>query len=95
MTRRDGWVEPSDGGYAVTDPTTPEILAWMGTLPLRDQLVALHAMTTAIPTLQRSHPLKARMSAIRGELRPNEAELGDILRDAERRSERQMEEMAG
>jgi hypothetical protein len=48
-----------------------------------------------IPTLQRSHPLKARIAAIRGDLRPNEAELGDILKDATRRSARLKEELAG
>ncbi len=37
----------------MTDPTTPEILAWLGTLPLREQLVSLHAMAIAIPALQR------------------------------------------
>ena len=64
-TRRDGRVEPSDGGCAVTDPTTPELLAWLGTLPLREQLVGLHAMAIAIPAVQRSHPLKARTAASR------------------------------
>jgi len=49
----------------VTDPTAPEILARLGTLPLREQLVTLHAIMIAIPALQRSYPLKARMAAIR------------------------------
>ena len=79
----------------MTDLTPPEIIAWLDTLPLREQLVTLHAMTIAIPTLQRSHPLKARIAAIRGDLRPNEAELGDILKDATRRSARLKEELAG
>jgi len=79
----------------VTDPTTPEILAWLGTLPLREQLVSLHAMAIAIPALQRSHPLKARTAVIRDELRPTAEELGDILRDASRRGEQLKEEFAG
>jgi hypothetical protein len=79
----------------VTDPTAPEILAWLGTLPLREQLVTLHAMAIAIPALQRSHPLKARTAVIRDELRPTAEELGDILRDASRRGERLKEEFAG
>src|SRR5258708_20591345 len=41
-TRGGGWGEPSDGGCAVTDPTAPEILACLGTLPLTEQLVPLH-----------------------------------------------------
>jgi hypothetical protein len=68
---------------------------FMDTLPLREQLVTLHAMTIAIPTLQRCHPLKVRIAAIRGDLRPNEAELGDILKDATRHSARLKEELAG
>ena len=67
----------------------------MDTLPLRDQLVTLHAMTIAIPTLQRSQPLKARTAVIRDELRPTAEELGDILRDASRRGEQLKEEPAG
>jgi hypothetical protein len=79
----------------VSDPTAPEILAWLGTLPLREQLVTLHAMAIAIPALQRSHPLKARTAVIRDELRLTAEELGDILRDAGRRGERLKEEFAG
>jgi hypothetical protein len=58
----------------MTDLTPPEIIAWLGILPLRDQLVTLHAMTMAIPTLQRSYPLKMRMAAIRDQLRPTAEE---------------------
>jgi len=60
------------GAYisAMTDLTPPEIFAWLETLPLREQLVALHAMTIAIPTLQRSHPLKARIAAAHVALDP-------------------------
>jgi hypothetical protein len=79
----------------VTDPTAPEILAWLSTLPPREQLVTLHAMTSAIPTLQRSHPLKVRMAAIRDELRPTAEELSDILTAARSQAERLKEELAG
>jgi hypothetical protein len=61
---------------AMTDLTPPEIIAWLDTLPLKDQLMSLHAMTIAIPALQRSQPLKARTAAIRDELRPTAEELG-------------------
>ncbi len=79
----------------MTDPTAPEILARLGTLPLREQLVTLHAIMIAIPALQRSYPLKARMAAIRSVLRLTETELADILKDAARRSARLKEELAG
>jgi hypothetical protein len=79
----------------VTDPTTPEILAWLGALPLREQLVTLHAMVIAIPALQRSHPLKARIAAIREELRPTAEELSDILTAGRSQAERLKEELAG
>ena len=79
----------------MTDPTAPEILAWLGTLPLRDQLVSLHAMTIAIPTLHRSHPLKARIAAAHAALDPTAAQLGDILTAARSQAERLKEELAG
>ena len=66
----------------------------MGTLPLRDQLVTLHAMTIAIPTLQRSYPLKSRMALIRDELRPTAEELTDILTAARSQAERLKAEVA-
>ena len=66
----------------------------MGTLPLRDQLVTLHAMTIAIPTLQRSYPLKSRMALIRDELRPTAEELTDILTAARSQAERLKPEIA-
>jgi hypothetical protein len=49
----------------------------------------------AIPALQRSYPLKARMAAIRSVLRLTETELADILKYAARRSARLKEEPAG
>ena len=65
-----------------------------GHLPLRDQFVTLHAMTMAIPTLQRSHPLKSRMAPIRDELRPSAEELSDILTAARSQAERLKAEIA-
>jgi hypothetical protein len=79
----------------VTDPTTPEILAWLGALPLREQLVTLHAMAIAIPTLQRSHPLKARIAAVHAALDPTAVQLGDILTAARSRAKRLKEELPG
>jgi hypothetical protein len=79
---------------AMTDLTPPEIIAWLGTLPLRDQLVTLHAMTMALPTLRRSYPLKSRMTLIRDELRPTAEELSDILTAARSQVERLKPEIA-
>jgi len=79
----------------VKDPNAPEVLAWLETLPLAERLVTLHAMAIAIPALQHSRSWKARIAAARDALRPNEAELGYILRAAERRSEWLKEELAG
>jgi hypothetical protein len=79
----------------MTDLTPPEIIAWLGTLPPREQLVTLHAMAIAIPTLRRSHPLKERMGTIRNELQPTAEELSDILTVARSRAERLKEELAG
>jgi hypothetical protein len=80
---------------AMTDLTPSEILSWLDTLPLREQLVTLHAMTMAIPTLQRSHPLKGRIAAVRAALNPTAAQLGDVLTAARGRAERLKEELAG
>ena len=44
---------------ALTEPTAPEILAWLGILPLREQLLTLHA--TVI--LQRGQSRWARIAA--------------------------------
>jgi hypothetical protein len=70
------------------DPRTPEILAWLETLSLRERLVTLHAMMIAFPRLQRDAEWKARIGAIRAELKPDAAQLGDILREAALQAER-------
>src|SRR4051794_40795694 len=80
---------------AVTDPTSPEILAWLESLPLREQLVTLHAMMFAIPTLQRNHRWKARITAAHAAIDPNAAQLADILTAARSRAKRLKEELAG
>jgi hypothetical protein len=65
----------------MTDLTPPEIIAWLDTSPPREQLVTLHAMAIAVPTLRRSYPLKERMALIRDEPRPtNEQRHKALLR---------------
>jgi hypothetical protein len=80
---------------AMPDLNAPEILAWLDTLPLREQLVTLHAMSIAIPALQRSHPLKARIAAAHAALGRTAAQLGDILTAARSQAARLKEELAG
>jgi hypothetical protein len=77
------------------DPQSPEILAWLETLPLPERLTALHAMSIAFPQLQRNREWKARIGRVRDELRPTSRELGHILKDAARRAERLKAELAG
>jgi hypothetical protein len=76
------------------DPHSPEILAWLNTLPLTDRLATLHAMPIAFPQLRWSEEWKARIAVAHAELRPTAEELGDILRDAKRRSEQLKEGLA-
>jgi hypothetical protein len=80
---------------AVTDPTSPEILAWLDSLPLREQLVTLHAVMFAIPTLQRNHRWKERIAAAHAAIDPTAAQLADILTAARSRAKRLKEELAG
>jgi hypothetical protein len=80
---------------AVTDPTSPEILAWLDTLPLRERLVTLHTMMFAIPSLQRNHRWKARIAAAHAAINPNAAQLADIFTAARNRAKRLKEELAG
>jgi hypothetical protein len=77
------------------DPRSPEIHAWLETLPLAVRLTTLHAMSIAFPKLQRSPEWKARIGKVRDELRPTARELGGILRDAARYAERLKAELAG
>ena len=71
----------------MSDPSSPEILAWLETLSLSERLTMLHAMALAFPRLQRSHDWKARIAAVRAALRPTVEALADILKEASRRSE--------
>jgi hypothetical protein len=79
----------------VTDPTSPEILAWLDTLPLRERLVTLHAMMFAIPSLQRNHGWKARIAGGHDAFNPTAAQLADILTAARSRAQRLKKELAG
>jgi hypothetical protein len=79
----------------VTDPTSPEIIAWLDTLPLRERLVTLHALMFAIPNLQRNYSWKARVAAAHARINPTAAELADILTAARSRAERLKEELTG
>jgi hypothetical protein len=79
----------------MTDPRSPEVLAWLDTLPLTDRLATMHAMPIAFPRLRQSEEWKARIAVTHAELRPSAEELGDIRRDASRRGEQLKEELAG
>jgi hypothetical protein len=72
-------------------PDSPEILAWLETLPLTVRLTTLHAMSIAFPQLQRSQEWKATNRQGAATAR----ELGDILREAARHAERLKAELAG
>lgn len=80
---------------AMTDLTPSEILSWLDTLPLREQLVTLHAMMFALPKLQRNYRLKARIAAAHAAINPTAAQLGDILTAARSRAQRLKEELTG
>jgi hypothetical protein len=88
-------IEPRAYMSAVTDPTSPEILAWLDTLPVREQLVTLHVMMFAIPTLQRNHSWKAHIAAAHTAINQNAGQLADILTAARSRAKRLKEELAG
>jgi putative SOS response-associated peptidase YedK len=60
----------------MTDPRTPEIIAWPDTLPLTERLVTLHAMAIAFPPLQRRPDWKSRIEAAHAALSPNAEEHG-------------------
>jgi hypothetical protein len=62
---------------AMADPTSPVMLAWLDTLPLREWLVTLHAVMFAILTLQRNQPWKARIAAAHATINPSAAQLAD------------------
>jgi len=68
---------------------------YRGNLRAAELAVTLHAVAIAIPTLQRSHPLKARIAAAHVALDPTAAQLGDILTAARSQAARLKEELAG
>jgi hypothetical protein len=70
------------------DPRSPEILAWLDTLSLRKRLATMHALMFAFPPLRRDWQWKMRMPAVHAELKPSADELGEILIEAGRISER-------
>jgi hypothetical protein len=76
------------------DPRTPEILAWVEAMPLVERLTVMHAMTFVFPLLKSDRTWKARMAAVRTELKPTADELGDILIEASRISARLKLELA-
>jgi hypothetical protein len=61
------------------DPRAPEILAWLRTLPLRDRLATMHAMSAAFPVIKNDRAWTARV-----ELKPTPREHEDILIEAGR-----------
>jgi hypothetical protein len=54
----------------IRDPRTPEIMTWLESLPVRERLATMHAMSIAFPMLQKSSEWKHRMAAVRGALKP-------------------------
>jgi hypothetical protein len=70
------------------DPRTPEILAWLESLSLRERLTTLHAMSFAFPLLKNDRGWNVRISAVLVELGPTKREHEDILMEAARMSAR-------
>jgi hypothetical protein len=69
---------------AMRDPRTPEILAWLATLPLHDRLATMHAMSVAFPHIKNDRGWTARIEAVVAELKPTAREHMDILIEARR-----------
>jgi hypothetical protein len=61
------------------DPRTPEITTWLESLPARERLATMHAMSIAFPLLQKSADWMPRTATARGALKPTAQELADIL----------------
>ena len=66
------------------DPRTPEILAWLPTLPLRDRLATMHAMSAAFPSVKDDPAWTARVDAVVSELKPTSREHWEIMVEAGR-----------
>jgi len=79
---------PRPSTAAVTDPQSPETIAWLESLPPRERAITLHAMMLVFPKLQRNYEWKRRIGDTQAELDPTTEELGDMLREASRQAER-------
>jgi hypothetical protein len=77
------------------DPRSPEILAWLYTLPLCKRLATMHALMIVFPPLHYDWQWKLRMAAVHAELKPTADDLGEILIEAGRISERLNVELVG
>ena len=66
------------------DPRAPEILAWLRTLPLRDRLATMHAMSAVFPIIKNDRAWTARVDALVAELKRTPREHEDILIEAGR-----------
>jgi hypothetical protein len=67
---------------SMRDPRTPEILAWLETLPLSQRLATLHAMSFAFPLLKNDRQWIRRIEIVLDELQPTAAQHADILFEA-------------
>ena len=66
------------------DPRAPEILAWLRTLPLRDRLATMHAMSAVFPVIKNDRDWTRRIDAVVAELNPTQREHADIMIEAGR-----------
>jgi hypothetical protein len=64
------------------DPRAPEILAWLRTLPLRDRLVTMYAMSAVFPVIKNDRDWTRRIDAVVAELNPTQREHADIMIEA-------------
>jgi hypothetical protein len=64
------------------DPRVPEILAWLRTLPLRDRLATMYAMSAVFPVIK--NDWTCRIDAVVAELNPTPREHADITIEAGR-----------
>jgi hypothetical protein len=70
------------------DPRTPQILAWLATLTLRERLATMHAMSFAFPLLKNERGWRARVDEVIAALAPTARQHEDILIEAGRISQR-------
>jgi hypothetical protein len=77
------------------DPRTPEILAWLATLKLRERLATMHAMSFAFPLLKNDRGWRARIDEVVAALAPTARQHQDILIEAGRISQRLKRQLTG